>query len=508
MVTDGIEINTWSTREPDAPADARAHRAERLRATFAEIYPDAVAPRLRRAEPARRHGRRGCRRRVSLSVVRSVRDRVRRSRPALRRRRGARVQRLARVDSARTAPDRLPASRWCPRTTRPLAACEAERAVGELGFRGVFLRPNPVDGRNFDDPAYDPLWSAIERLGVPRPPRGRARHTCRRPGLSGSRTSSSATSARIRWSRCRGGEPGLRRCARALPRHCGSCSSKPAVAGCRSGSSAWTSTTRTASSATTARRGRCRWRRASTSAGSASCGRRRRVVPRSGDRRARRRADRLLDRLPASGLEVPRRRRLLSPNRRRVRRQQGANPVGQPHRASTHWSRPHDPPRRVPRDGPAGPQLGPLGSRRRDRDDESRDRRGRAQRRRVHPHREAVLTGAAAVGRRTAGRHHSRPRQPVAHDDRDQLALHRPRRLPHVRRRDRDGARRPRRTGTRSRTRATGARSTTVSRPSRSLPSRVRPAAAWTRSRTSRPGACSSTSRGPRASTGSRAATP
>ncbi len=48
-----------------------------------------------------------------------------------------------------------------------LAAAEAERAVTELGFRGVFVRPNPVGGRNFDDPAYDVLWAAIERLGVP-----------------------------------------------------------------------------------------------------------------------------------------------------------------------------------------------------------------------------------------------------------------------------------------------------------------------------------------------------
>jgi predicted TIM-barrel fold metal-dependent hydrolase len=29
------------------------------------------------------------------------------------------------------------------------------------------LRPNPIEGRNLDDPLYEPLWSAIEELGVP-----------------------------------------------------------------------------------------------------------------------------------------------------------------------------------------------------------------------------------------------------------------------------------------------------------------------------------------------------
>jgi predicted TIM-barrel fold metal-dependent hydrolase len=37
----------------------------------------------------------------------------------------------------------------------------------ELGFRGVFLRPNPIAGRTFDHPALDPLWSTLEELDVP-----------------------------------------------------------------------------------------------------------------------------------------------------------------------------------------------------------------------------------------------------------------------------------------------------------------------------------------------------
>jgi predicted TIM-barrel fold metal-dependent hydrolase len=50
-----------------------------------------------------------------------------------------------------------------------LDAClaEARRAVRELGFRGVMLRPNPVRGRGLDHPAWEPLWSLLEELDAP-----------------------------------------------------------------------------------------------------------------------------------------------------------------------------------------------------------------------------------------------------------------------------------------------------------------------------------------------------
>ncbi len=40
------------------------------------------------------------------------------------------------------------------------AVAEVRRAVKELGFKGVFLRPNPVNGRNWHDLYYELLWSA------------------------------------------------------------------------------------------------------------------------------------------------------------------------------------------------------------------------------------------------------------------------------------------------------------------------------------------------------------
>jgi uncharacterized protein len=47
------------------------------------------------------------------------------------------------------------------------AVAETRRCVKELGFRGVFLRPNEVMGRNWHDPYYEPLWTALEELEVP-----------------------------------------------------------------------------------------------------------------------------------------------------------------------------------------------------------------------------------------------------------------------------------------------------------------------------------------------------
>ena len=44
---------------------------------------------------------------------------------------------------------------------------ELRRVVSTLGFKGVYLRPNPVGGRALHDPAFDPFWAEAERFGVP-----------------------------------------------------------------------------------------------------------------------------------------------------------------------------------------------------------------------------------------------------------------------------------------------------------------------------------------------------
>jgi uncharacterized protein len=44
---------------------------------------------------------------------------------------------------------------------------ELRRMVSKLGFKGVYLRPNPIAGRALEHPAHDPFWAEAERLGVP-----------------------------------------------------------------------------------------------------------------------------------------------------------------------------------------------------------------------------------------------------------------------------------------------------------------------------------------------------
>lgn len=44
---------------------------------------------------------------------------------------------------------------------------EAHRAAEELGFRAIFLRANVVNGKAWHDHYYEPLWNALEELGIP-----------------------------------------------------------------------------------------------------------------------------------------------------------------------------------------------------------------------------------------------------------------------------------------------------------------------------------------------------
>jgi predicted TIM-barrel fold metal-dependent hydrolase len=47
------------------------------------------------------------------------------------------------------------------------AVAEARRCMTQLGFRGVFLRANIMNGRNWHDKYYDPLWATLVELDVP-----------------------------------------------------------------------------------------------------------------------------------------------------------------------------------------------------------------------------------------------------------------------------------------------------------------------------------------------------
>ncbi|MEX2180019.1 MAG: amidohydrolase family protein [Gemmatimonadaceae bacterium] len=65
------------------------------------------------------------------------------------------------------APDRLVGVGAVPMQDPAAAALEAERCVRELGFRGVFVRPNPILGMWPHHAVYDPLWEVVQGLGVP-----------------------------------------------------------------------------------------------------------------------------------------------------------------------------------------------------------------------------------------------------------------------------------------------------------------------------------------------------
>ena len=47
------------------------------------------------------------------------------------------------------------------------AVKEAQRAVGKLGFVGVFARPEPLRNMPWHSRYFDTVWSALEELGVP-----------------------------------------------------------------------------------------------------------------------------------------------------------------------------------------------------------------------------------------------------------------------------------------------------------------------------------------------------
>jgi predicted TIM-barrel fold metal-dependent hydrolase len=61
---------------------------------------------------------------------------------------------------------RLKAAAVVPQLDVVAAVDETRRAVNELGLSAIMLRPNPIGGRTFDDPSFEPLWAVLEELDV------------------------------------------------------------------------------------------------------------------------------------------------------------------------------------------------------------------------------------------------------------------------------------------------------------------------------------------------------
>jgi predicted TIM-barrel fold metal-dependent hydrolase len=71
------------------------------------------------------------------------------------------------ADFCSVDPSRLLGVALLPQIDVGASVAEARRAIAELGFKGVMMRPNPVAGRTLDSAAFDPLWSVLEGLDVP-----------------------------------------------------------------------------------------------------------------------------------------------------------------------------------------------------------------------------------------------------------------------------------------------------------------------------------------------------
>ncbi len=71
------------------------------------------------------------------------------------------------ADFCRTNPARLIGIAGMPMQDVSAAVRELHRVVGDLGMKGVFIRPNPVKGRALHDPYFDPFWAAAAEAGVP-----------------------------------------------------------------------------------------------------------------------------------------------------------------------------------------------------------------------------------------------------------------------------------------------------------------------------------------------------
>jgi uncharacterized protein len=160
---EGVGVNLPAQWSPASTQDEIEQRGRRVQSTYEELFPDAYVAGF--SAPAQLHDmdREG----VDVSFlypsfglfVLAIDGMEADFAAAI-----ARAYNDWLADFARTDPERLHGVAMVPLHDPELAAREARRCAEQLGFRGVFVRPNPVNGRNFDDPALDPLWRTMSDL--------------------------------------------------------------------------------------------------------------------------------------------------------------------------------------------------------------------------------------------------------------------------------------------------------------------------------------------------------
>ncbi|HTB46426.1 MAG TPA: amidohydrolase family protein [Acetobacteraceae bacterium] len=70
------------------------------------------------------------------------------------------------ADYCKPYPDRLFGVAMLPMQSADLAIEEMRYAREKLGFRGVFLRPNPYNGKMIHHPDYEKFWTMVEELDM------------------------------------------------------------------------------------------------------------------------------------------------------------------------------------------------------------------------------------------------------------------------------------------------------------------------------------------------------
>jgi uncharacterized protein len=166
-LTFGFEFENFSVNlpaqwSPQASADDVERMSQRIQATYAELFPDAYAKRFAPDAQVTDMDVEG----VDVAFlypsfglfVLASNDIDRALAAGL-----ARAYNNWLADFCSSEPDRLRGVGMVALHDPAVAAAEAERCATELGFRGIFVRPNPVGGRNFDDPEYEPLWDVMSR---------------------------------------------------------------------------------------------------------------------------------------------------------------------------------------------------------------------------------------------------------------------------------------------------------------------------------------------------------
>jgi predicted TIM-barrel fold metal-dependent hydrolase len=157
---DGLSINTPADWETDTSAEQTARRDERISATFAELFPaayergfDAVAQLadmdVEGVDLAFLYPSFGLFATASSELDPAIATAT------------CHAYNNWLADFCAADGDRLHGVGMIALQDPDAAAVEVLRVHDDLGFRAVFARPNPISGRNLDDPAYEPVWKAL-----------------------------------------------------------------------------------------------------------------------------------------------------------------------------------------------------------------------------------------------------------------------------------------------------------------------------------------------------------